>query len=93
MYVDCYPILPENIFIDDNNNIHIYIETSIVDIWLKESIELSLGSRIFYLKKETLLMKPYQQTIFFNQGIPVVNILDMYDVSKKSNIIVHISII
>lgn len=93
MYVDCYPILPENIFIDDNNNIHIYIEKRIVDIWLKESIEVSLGSRIFYLKKEMLLMKPYQQTIFFNQGIPVVNILDMYDVSKKGNIIVHISII
>jgi hypothetical protein len=93
MYVDCYPILLEHIFIDDNNNIHIYIEFTIADLWSKEIIEFSLGSRIFYFKKETLLMKSYQQTIFYNQGIPIVNMLDMYDVSKKSNIIVHITII
>jgi hypothetical protein len=93
MYVDCYPILPEHIFIDDNNNIHIYIETTITDIWSKEIIDFSLGSHMFYLKKEILLMKKYQQIIFHNQGIPIVNILDTYDVSKKSNIIVHITIL
>ena len=93
MYIDCYPILPENIFIDDNNNIHIYIETTIMDIWSKEIIEFSIGSRLFFFKKEILHMKTYQQTIFYNEGIPIVNMLDMYDVSKKSNIIVHITIL
>jgi hypothetical protein len=93
MYVDCYPILPEHIFIDDNNNIHIYIEKNINDIWSKEIIEFSLGSRIFFFKKEILYMKPYQQIIFYNEGIPIVNMLDMYDVSKKSNIIIHITIL
>jgi hypothetical protein len=93
MYVDCYPILPEHIFIDNNNNIHIYIETTILDIWSKEIIEFSLGSRIFYFKKEMLLMKTYQQIIFHNEGIPIVNLQDTYDVSKKSNIIVHFTII
>ena len=93
MYVDCYPILPENIFIDDYNHIHIYIETTITDIWSKGLIEFSLGSRSFFFKREMLLMKPYQQIIFHNEGIPIVNILDMYDVSKKGNIIVHITIL
>jgi hypothetical protein len=93
MYIDCYPILPENIFIDDNNEIHIYIETTITDIWSKEIIEFSLGSRLFFFKKELLLMKAYQQIIFHNEGIPIVNMLDIYDVSKKGNIIVHITIL
>jgi hypothetical protein len=93
MYIDCYPILPENIFIDDNNQIHIYIETTITDIWSKEIIEFSLGSRLFFFKKELLLMKAYQQIIFHNEGIPIVNMLDIYDVSKKGNIIVHITIL
>ena len=93
MYVDCYPILPEHIFIDDNNNIHIYIETTISDVWSKEVIEFSLGSRIFYFKRDTLLMKTYQQNIFYNEGIPIVNLFDMYDVTKKSNIIVHMTIV
>jgi len=93
MYVDCHPILPENIFIDDNNHIHIYIETTVADVWQKELIEFSLGSRLFFFKKEMLIMKCYQQIIFYNEGIPMVNIMDMYDVSKKGNIIVHITII
>jgi len=93
MYIDCYPILPEHIIIDDNNHIHIYIETTILDVWSKELIEFSLGSRMFYFKREMLLMKPYQQIIFHHEGIPIVNILDMYDVSKKSNIIIHITIL
>ena len=93
MYVDCYPILPEHIFIDDNNNIHIYTETNIIDLWSKDVIEFSLGSRTFFFKKETLVMKSYQQIIFYNQGIPIVNMLDMYDISKKGNIIVHFTIV
>lgn len=93
MYVDCYPILPEHVFIDDNNHIHIYIETSITDIWSNKTIEFSLGSRIFSFKKEMLQMKEYQQKIFYNEGIPSVNMLDMYDVSKKGNIIVHFTIL
>ena len=75
------------------NNIHIYIETTISDVWSKEVIEFSLGSRIFYFKRDTLLMKTYQQNIFYNEGIPIVNLFDMYDVTKKSNIIVHMTIV
>jgi len=92
LYIDCYPILPDNMFIDDDNNIHLYIENTIIDVWSKETIDFSLGSRSFSFKKEMLLMKPYQQIVFYNEGIPIVNIFDMYDVSKKSNIIVHITI-
>ena len=92
MYVDCYPILQDNIFIDDDNNIHIHIETSIEDIWKKNTIDFSLGSRCFSFKRELLLLKQYQLQIFYNEGIPVVNILDMYDITKKSNIIVHMII-
>ena len=91
-YIDCYPILPDNIFIDDDNNIDIHIETTITDIWQKDIIEFSLGSRIFYFNKEILYMKKYQTKIFYNEGIPIVNISDMYDITKKSNIIFHITI-
>ncbi len=92
MYVDCCPILPDNIFIDEQNNIHIYIEKGILDIWTFEIIDFALGSRIFNFNRERLSFKPYQQVIFLNEGIPIVNMSDMYDVTKKGNIIVHITI-
>ena len=93
MYVDCCPILPDNIYIDDDNNIDVYIETTILDIWSKECIEFSLGSRIFSFNKELLLMKSYQEKYFYKEGIPIVNPLDIYDVTKKGDIIVHITIV
>ena len=93
MYVDCYPILQDNILIDDDNNIHIRIERSIIDIWNNDTFDFDLGSRHFYFKKEMLQMTKYQKQIFYNEGIPIVNMLDIYDVTKKSNIILHITIL
>jgi hypothetical protein len=93
MYVDCYPILQDNILIDDDNNIHIRIERSIIDIWNNDTFDFDLGSRHFYFKKEMLQMTKYQKKIFYNEGIPIVNMLDIYDVTKKGNIIVHITIL
>jgi hypothetical protein len=93
MYVDCYPILQDNIFIDDDNNIHISMEKSIIDIWNNDTFDFDLGSRHFYFKREMLHMKKYQKQIFYNEGIPIVNMFDIYDVTKKSNIILHITIL
>lgn len=93
MYVDCYPILHDNIYIDDDNNIHISIEKSIIDIWNNDTFDFDLGSRHFYFKREMLQMKKYQKQIFYNEGIPIVNMFDIYDVTKKSNIILHITIL
>jgi hypothetical protein len=93
MYVDCYPILHDNIYIDDDNNIHISIEKCIIDIWNNDTFDFDLGSRHFYFKREMLYMKKYQKHIFYNEGIPIVNMFDIYDVTKKSNIILHITIL
>ena len=92
IYVDCYPILPDNIYIDEHNNIHVNIESEIIDIWSKRNIEFSLGSRKFVFQKELLFITEYQKRYFYGQGISVVNPNDIYDVSKKSDIILHINI-
>lgn len=92
MHVDCYPILQDNISIDDDNNIHVRIEKSVNDIWNNDTFDFDLGSRHFYFKREMLIMSKYQEHIFYQQGIPIVNTLDIYDVAKKSDIIVHVTI-
>ena len=92
IYVDCYPILPDNVYIDELNNIHITIELSIMDVWNTVSIDFSLGSRVFSCRRDLLYMCKYQKKSFVGQGIPLVNANDMYDVIKKSDIVLHISI-
>lgn len=93
IYVDCYPILPDDVYIDEYNNIHITIEFSIIDVWAMDSIEFSLGSRVFSCRRDLLTMCNYQKKLFIGQGIPVVNTNDMYDVLKKSDIVLHFFIV
>jgi len=93
IYVDCYPVLPDNVYIDEYNNIHITIELSIMDVWAMESIEFFLGSRVFSCRRDSLSMCKYQKKLFIGQGIPVVNANDMYDVIKKSDIVLHLFIV
>lgn len=92
MHVDCYPILQDNVSIDDDNNIHVRIERSINDIWNDDTFHFDLGSRHFYFKREMLIMSKHQEHVFYRQGIPIVNMLDIYNVEKKSDIIVHITV-
>ena len=90
LYIDCYPILPENVYIDEQNNIHISVKYNIEEIWKNEMIEFSLGSRCFSFKRELLFMRTYQTKTFFGEGIPMIHSTDIYDITRRSNIVVHI---
>ena len=93
IFVDCYPILPDNVSIDENNNIHIWIVKQMIDIWKTGlSIEFSLGSRTFSINTEELLIKEKQVKHIMNRGIPVINNTNLYDVSLLSDIIVYITL-
>ena len=93
IFVDCYPILPDNVSIDENNNIHIWIVKQMTDIWKTGlPIEFSLGSRTFSINTEELLIKEKQVKHIMNRGIPVINNTNLYDVSLLSDIMVYITL-
>lgn len=93
IFVDCYPILPDNVFIDENNNIHIWIVKQMIDIWKTGSpIEFSLGSRTFAINTEELFIKEKQVKQIMNRGIPIINNNNLYDVSLLSDIMVYITL-
>jgi len=93
IYVKCNPILDENIEIDNKNNIHVYIEYKISEIWNKKTVDI-------YLTKENqikitvnlLKLVDEQSIVFSNMGISKINTENVYDVSKKSDIIVHLTL-
>ena len=93
IYVKCNPMLPENIEIDNNNNIHVYIEYKISEIWNKKTVDIYLtnGNQI-KITVNLLKLVEEQSIMFSNMGISKINTENVYDISKKSDIIVHLTL-
>jgi hypothetical protein len=92
LYVECYPILPDNINIDEENNIHVFLKYTITELWSLEIIEINLGNRIFYIERNKLFMIKFQKVKMKGEGIVKINEECIYDISEKSDIIIHIYI-
>jgi len=92
LIVECFPILPENIRIDENNNIHVSVVYDIHEIWDLSFVAFSIGNQMFSFPKEQLHMKTSQIRILGNQGIPMINLENVYDIEKKSDIYLYIEI-
>lgn len=92
LYVRCIPILPENTEIDENNNIHINIVVSIDELWSKGFLEISLGRIKITVPKQQFKMMDRQVILLANMGISKMNSRDIYDISKKGDIYLHVDI-
>jgi curved DNA-binding protein CbpA len=92
LIVNCNPILPENIEIDENNNLHMRVTFNITDIWNKPFIDISIGRHIFSVPPSTFKLIEKQIILFPKQGISKMNSQDIYDVSKKTDIYLNITL-
>jgi hypothetical protein len=93
LHIKCFPILPEEITIDENNNIEKTITWSINDIWDKTNIFIYIGNHTFYILREQLMLREYQTIRLYQHGISRINTKDVYDITKKSDIILHIRLV
>lgn len=93
IYVKCNPMLPENIEIDNANNIKIKVSYNIKDIWNTEKIYVNIGTnRTIPITTSTLTLRDNQNIIIADTGISRINVKDVYDITKKSNIHINISL-
>ena len=82
------PDLDNNTHIIDNNIIF-NISYNIHDIWCNPNV--SIRNNI-YFDSTLLSMKPNQQIVLYNQGLSQINTRNVFDISKKGNIILNISL-
>lgn len=80
------PDLEDNIHIIDNNLIF-NIRYKLSDIWCDNYLYFYDS---LYFDSELLYMKPNQQLILYNQGLPQINTKNVFDVNKKGNIILNV---
>jgi len=92
LFVHCNPILPDGIEIDEKNNIHVVMRDTLRDIWRKTEIDVVLGKHKLSIPRNSLKMVEEQTLVFTGCGISRVNTKDIYDVSKKSDILVTLVI-
>ena len=87
------PILPENTSIDELNNIHIIYKNHFINLLnlLNENVKfIEIYKHKIYL--EEIKLKKNQIIILKNQGIPLINLNNIFDNKFKSNIIIHIDL-
>ena len=93
----CNPELPEELVIDEDNNIHVTREIEgikLLDIIKNSgSYNFIIGSKSFSIPMHHLYMKRVQIYRLSNEGISHVLEDDMYNVSCKADIIVKILIV
>jgi curved DNA-binding protein CbpA len=92
LFVHCNPMLPDNVEIDDKNNVHVKITATVDELWMKDEIEIYLGNRRFSIQRKQLKMTSSQIIVLANVGISKINTEDVYNVSKRADVYVHLEI-
>lgn len=92
--VFCIPELPNNINIDENNNLLVDLSVRVDNLIIflqSKYISFVLGNKTFEIPIEKLLLKKTQNYIFYQQGISQIIEHNMYETHKKSDIIVTVN--
>jgi len=86
LYVRCIPVLPDNVKIDDNNNIIVMLKYKISDIFQTDVINVLIGDHNFQIRVDELRLLKRQ--ILTRRGVGISRIIskNVYDVSNKGNI-------
>lgn len=91
LIIKCIPELPDNVTIDDQNNILVVINVDIKKIDLVSGvIPFSIDNYEFTIPCSSLFIKPVQRYTIKCAGIPRIDETDMYNDAIKSDIIVKI---
>lgn len=94
LIVKCIPELPEHIKIDDNNNIHMYINVCSSTLFQRETIPVQIyNDKVFEIPIKELNIVKTQIYTFYKMGIPTINTRNVFSTEKKGNVVVHIQII
>jgi len=92
IYFKCYPILPDNMSIDSQNNLHVDLSYDIDELLNKEFVDVEIGKKTVRFFVDSLKIKREQTLILKKEGISRMNTIDIYDVSRNADIYLHIQL-
>ena len=87
--VECEPVLPDYISIDQHNNLYVNLSTT-TNISKRKNININIGSNNYNIVVAELYIKKYQRYTIKNSGVAFMNTYDIYNVNNRSNIYIDI---
>ena len=91
----CYPELPENITIDEDNNLYVEVNLNITEISIflssSKNMKVFLGKKELDIPLYNLYIRDTQIYRIKSQGLTKIKENDIYDISEKCDIIVKIN--
>lgn len=94
LIVKCIPKLPEYIYIDEANNIYVDVRTRVENLFNQTTLSITLADSVsFDIPVNTLEFKTNQTITLTKCGIPVINTENIYDVSERMNVIIHLEVL
>ena len=92
LIIKCIPDLPDNISLDNDNNIIIEMNLAITILLKQKNISYKLENQTYTIPVNELKIKKKQSYILKKKGISLINNNNIYDNSLKSNIIFVINL-
>lgn len=92
LYVKCSPILPENMEIDDDNNLHIWLKYKLCDVFEQTSVIIEVGSRRVEFDGTQLRLMKNQLLVLKRCGISRIDVDEIYNVSRTGDLILHVEL-
>ena len=88
--VQCAPTLPFNMRLDEHNNLQVHIQKE--RAWdMPDTLDIPICSnKTVTIDKKMLYLRDYQRVTFKGEGIAKIHDRDIYDVSKRADVVVHL---
>lgn len=92
--IHCIPELPDNMWIDDSNALHIEVTETLNNVWENGCLEILVGTRYSKTVDASCLKIVKQQTVTLpNSGLPMPIKNDIYNVENNGDIILHVNLL
>lgn len=93
IHVECFPILPDHVTIDEYNHLHVKIVRTRDEIWLSDILEFQIGGKTFSVPRDKLVIKENQMIRIQKMGIPLIQFgSNIYDVSRRGDIFLYLTL-
>lgn len=92
LHIYCIPNLPNNITIDNDNNIHLFLTYNIHTLLTQNNLYFYIDDIEYCIQNNKIFIKKNQIIILHNKGIPIISNTDIYSNKFLSNIILHLTL-
>lgn len=90
--IKCIAELPENLYIDENNILHVNIKKDIKELLDDNELQVVIGEKTFKIHASNIKITKYQMLKIEKSGILKENINDIFDDSIRQNIYIHVTL-